>query len=67
MNHHKPGISIYKYDPNNDIPLAGAAFQIEGIDNDFSGSYQTDERGRIMVEDLPAGSYQVTEIKAPAG
>lgn len=67
VNHHKPGISIYKYDPNNDIPLAGAAFKIEGIDNDFSGSYQTDERGRITVEDLPAGSYQVTETKAPAG
>ena len=67
VNGHKPGISIYKYDPNNDIPLAGAAFKIEGIDNDFSGSYQTDERGRITVEDLPAGSYQVTETKAPAG
>ena len=67
VNAHKPGISIYKYDPNNDSPLAGAAFQIEGIDNDFLGSYQTDERGRITVEDLPAGSYQVTETKAPAG
>lgn len=67
VNAHKPGISIYKYDPNNDIPLAGAAFQIEGIDNDFLGSYQTDARGNITVEDLPAGSYQITETKAPAG
>lgn len=66
-NSHKPGISIYKYDPNNDMPLAGATFKIEGIDNNFSGEYQTDERGKITVEDLPAGSYKVTETAAPAG
>ena len=66
-NSHKPGISIYKYDPNNDMPLADATFKIEGIDNHFSGEYQTDERGKITVEELPAGSYQVTEIAAPAG
>ena len=67
VNSHKPGISIYKYDPNNDIPLSGAVFRIEGIDNSFSGEYQTNLRGMITVEDLPAGSYKVTEVKAPTG
>ena len=67
VNSHKPGISIYKYDPNNDIPLAGAVFKIEGIDNPFSGEYKTDLGGMITVEDLPAGSYRVTELQAPAG
>ncbi len=66
-NQHKPGISIYKYDPNEDIPLANAIFRIEGIDNNFRGEYQTDERGNITIEDLPAGSYQVTETEAPNG
>ena len=67
VNSHKPGIRIYKYDPNLDIPLSGAAFKIEGIDNNFSGEYQTDQSGYIVVEDLPAGSYKVTEVEAPAG
>ena len=67
VNSHKPGITIYKYDPNNDIPLSGAVFKIEGIDNSFSGEYRTDLGGMITVEDLPAGSYKVTEVQAPAG
>jgi len=45
-------------------PLAGTEFKIEKDDGTFIGNFLTDENGIILVEDLPLGTYTVTEIKA---
>ncbi|WP_307893212.1 SpaA isopeptide-forming pilin-related protein [Bacillus swezeyi] len=47
--------------------LKGAVFELKNEDGALIGEYETDEDGRISVQDLAYGSYTFTEKKAPAG
>ena len=53
-------VNLVKYKEDGTTPLEGAKFRINGKD------YVTDANGRINVK-LEAGSYDITEIKAPDG
>jgi hypothetical protein len=57
------GILIQKVD-ENDEPLAGAVFTVEGV----SGEFTTGSNGRVCVDGLPRNAtLTVTEISAPPG
>lgn len=65
VNHHKPGLEITKLDANHQTAIAGVTFNIKGIDNSYDQDFTTGADGKITLENLETGSYQVTEVSAP--
>ena len=63
--------SIRKVDADDPTKgLAGAVIKIEGVDNDFVGTYTTGEGGYISDipwDTMPTGSYTATEVTPPEG
>lgn len=63
--------SIRKVDADNPSKgLAGAVIKIEGIDNNFTGTYTTVEGGALADvpwDTMPIGSFIATEVTPPAG
>ena len=53
-------VNLVKYKEDGKTPLAGAKFEINGVE------YTTDENGKIKAN-LEVGTYDVTEIGAPDG
>ena len=50
--------------------LAGAVIKIEGVDNDFTGTYVTGTGGYLTDvpwKDMPLGSYTAEEVTPPEG
>ena len=65
VDYEKPGLEIIKKNIANGEPIEGVTFRIEQIDGNFSTSATTDSHGRIFLESIPVGTYQVTEINVP--
>ncbi|GHU37876.1 hypothetical protein FACS1894105_10770 [Clostridia bacterium] len=61
------GIEIIKTDFYSHAPLFGATFVVERDNGERIGSYKTDNAGKIIVADLTAGTYIVSETIAPDG
>ena len=61
------GIEIIKFDTQTKAPLTGATFLIEHDNGERIGSYKTDRTGKIIVPDLPEGTYIISETQAPDG
>lgn len=63
--------SIRKVDADNPtMGLAGSVIKVEGVDNDFVGTYTTDEDGYLSEfpwDNLENGSYVATEVTPPEG
>lgn len=63
--------SIRKVDADNPPRgLAGAVIKIEGVDNNFTGTYTTVAGGALTGvpwSTMPIGSYTATEVTAPEG
>lgn len=63
--------SIRKVDADNPSKgLAGAVIKIEGIDNNFTGTYTTVEGGALADvpwDTMPIGSFIASEVTPPAG
>ena len=63
--------SIRKVDADNPaLGLAGSVIKVEGVDNDFVGTYTTDEDGYLSEfpwDTLEKGSYVATEVTPPEG
>jgi len=66
-------IVIYKREVSNGVgnnqPLSGAHFRIQGGNppNAVDRTGVTDENGRLVFRNLPAGTFTVTEIAPPSG
>lgn len=62
------GLRIIKRDAVTDQPIAGALFSIEPLAplNAPSFERETDGNGLIVIQDLAAGSYKITELSAPS-
>lgn len=66
-------IEIIKRDSETGWALAGATFTLKSISLDdpnkgtISREGQTDETGRLRFEDLPNGTYEITETVPPSG
>jgi RNase P/RNase MRP subunit p29 len=63
----EPRIEILKLDTNSRIPLANATFTVENENGEIIGTYTTDASGKILITDLPDGTYIVRETIAPPG
>ena len=63
--------SIRKVDADNPtVGLAGSVIKVEGVDNNFVGTYTTDEDGYLSEfpwDSLESGSYVATEVTPPEG
>ena len=59
--------TIMKYDADTHEPLADTVFRITklGSTKTIIGEYTTDVNGKITIDDLLPGSYEIEEIKAP--
>ena len=64
-DYEKPGLEIIKKNIANGEPIEGVTYRVEQIDGSFSTSATTDNHGRIFLESIPVGTYQVTEINVP--
>ena len=61
------GIQILKFDTQTKAPLTGATFIVERTNGERVGTYKTDSTGKIIVPDLPEGTYIISETAAPDG
>ena len=62
-----PGLRIRKVDSVTQQPIKDALFRIEPL-APLQGSVierTTDGNGEIVLQDLPTGSYRITEISVP--
>ncbi|MDR3854457.1 MAG: SpaA isopeptide-forming pilin-related protein, partial [Oscillospiraceae bacterium] len=65
VDYVKPGLEILKKNIANGEPIEGVTYRIEQIDGSYSTTATTDSHGRIFLESIPVGTYQVTEINVP--
>lgn len=65
---YKTRLQLVKQDgANRFIKLSGVEFELYNADDELMGVYVTDEKGRILIDDLPYGSYYFKETKAADG
>jgi len=67
LNDQKPYLRLIKLDSDTMEPLPNAVFKFKKVGGSFEKEYTTDENGEIRLDNLAAGSYTVTEVKAPDG
>ena len=67
LNDQKPYLRLVKLDADTMQPLANAVFKFKKVGGSFEKEYTTDENGEIRLDNLSAGAYTVTEVKAPDG
>ena len=66
-------IIVYKHCRETLTPLAGAHIRIQGFFVEGNApvitdrTYVTDANGRVIFENLPAGTYTISEVQAPPG
>ena len=66
-------VVVYKHDEETNEPLPNAHFRIQGFFVEGNApvvidmTLITDNDGRVVFQDLPAGSYTVSEVQAPPG
>ena len=66
VDYEKPGLEIIKKNIATGEPIEGVTYLIEQIDGSYSTSATTDSAGRIFLDAIPAGTYQVTEVNVPS-
>lgn len=66
-NHRKPGLEIVKIDSMTKEPVANCTFDIRSIDGTYHETLTTDGAGRIFLENMTPGSYEVKETAVPKG
>ena len=66
VDYEKPGLEIIKKNIANGEPIEGVTYRIEQIDGSYSTTATTDSHGRIFLDSVPVGTYQVTEINVPS-
>ena len=66
VDYEKPGLEIIKKNIANGEPIEGVSYRIEQIDGSYSTTATTDSHGRIFLDSIPVGTYQVTEINVPS-
>ncbi len=60
-------LEVIKEDESGKQRLAGAEFEVRDANGKVVGNITTDENGMATLKDLPRGTYQLIETKAPEG
>lgn len=63
----KTAVQIIKTDSNTGKVLKGVEFTLYNANKEKIGVYKTNKKGKILVEDLPYGSYYFVETKSKNG
>ena len=63
----KGSLQIIKVDSINKSPLEGATFQVLNSKGEVIQTEITNSQGKLIITDLPYGSYTCVEISAPIG
>ena len=66
QDYQKPGLEILKKNIATGEPIEGVTYLIEQIDGSYSTTATTDSHGRIFLDSIPVGTYQVTEVNVPS-
>lgn len=66
-NHRKPGLEIVKINSVTKEPVANCTFDIRSIDGTYHETLTTEGAGRIFLENMTPGSYEVKETAVPKG
>ena len=61
------GLRIIKKDANTGESLEGAVFEVAKVNGTYKTQVETGTTGTVTLGNIPAGSYQVTEITPPPG
>ena len=65
---YKARLQLTKSDSaDSNVVLSGVEFQLYNEKDELMGTYVTDESGRIIIDDLPYGSYYFVETKTADG
>lgn len=60
-------LRITKLDEETRQPISGVTFEVRHMDGSFLGTYRTNSKGVILLEDLEPDWYTVTETRAADG
>ena len=66
QDYKKPGLEILKKNIANMDPIPDMTYKVEQIDGSFETTVTTDLRGRAFLENIPVGSYRVSEVGGPS-
>ncbi len=66
QDYQKPGLEILKKNIATGEPIEGVTYLIEQIDGSYSTSATTDSVGRIFLENIPVGTFRITEKNVPS-
>lgn len=61
------GMMIQLLDGDTQEPLAGGHFKVQQQDGDYVAEVITDKSGLVTINDLPVGTYMITQTEAPQG
>ena len=60
-------VVVTTYSQETQTPLSGATYQLKKSNESIGSSVVSDEFGKIVFEELEAGTYKLEELKAPDG
>ncbi len=63
----KAAVKLVKTDADTKKPLKNVGFTLYNEHDEQIGTYKTDRKGEILVENLPYGTYYFLETKPPKG
>lgn len=63
----KAAVKILKTDSESEKPLKNVGFTLFNAGGEQIGTYKTNRKGEILVENLPYGTYYFLETQAPKG
>ncbi|MBP3503152.1 MAG: Cys-Gln thioester bond-forming surface protein [Clostridia bacterium] len=63
INANKAGLQIEKIDKDTKTPIAGVKFSIKYEEGTELGLYETDEKGKINIQNIKPGNIQITEVE----
>ena len=66
QDYKKPGLEILKKNIANMDPIPDMTYKVEQIDGSFETTVTTDLRGRAFLENIPVGSYRISEVGGPS-
>jgi len=64
-NYKTPGLEVLKKSIHDDSPIEGVTYRIEQIDGDYTATGTSDAQGRVFFENIPVGSYEISEVSVP--
>ena len=66
QDYKKPRLEILKKNIANMDPIPDMTYKVEQIDGSFETTVTTDLRGRAFLENIPVGSYRISEVGGPS-